>query len=283
MSRKRKNNQPELIAPRAQMPLRCFHGNAQPYQPFWCFTATPDGAEMELNGVISEYSWMGDEITPKKFKEDLYNYGQGNPITIKLNSPGGDVTAASVMRSIISDYPGDVTVKITGMAASAAVMVALSGSTVQMMDSAMMMIHDPMVGVLGYINIELATQIKNELQSVKDSIIPAYAERTGLTESQIAAMMSRETWMSAREAVDYGFADEIITGGQLDRANDWKKNAVFVNCIANYQFPPVALLQADEDVIEPTPEESNAFHLSDNDQREAQELRERITKILKKE
>lgn len=280
MPSKHKPNQPELTQ-RAELPLRCFPGNAQPYQPFWNFRQTDTGTELDLNGVISEFSWIGDEITPKKFKEDLYAHGQGNPITIKLNSPGGDVTAAAVIRNIISEYPGEVTVKVTGMAASAAVMVAISGNRVQIMDSAMMMIHDPMFALMGYINIDQATQIRNALQSVKESIVPAYAERTGLSESQISAMMSRETWMSAREAVNYGFADEIIPGGQQP-ANDIMKNAVFVNCIANYKFPPAALLpRAVELCDEPKVEVANEFRLSDEQKREAEFLRERISKFVK--
>ena len=85
-------------------PVRCFDGNAEPYAPFWNFKDSADGVELEMYGPISEYSWMDDEITPKKFKDDLYARGGGAPVTIKLNSPGGDVFAASVINAILSDY-----------------------------------------------------------------------------------------------------------------------------------------------------------------------------------
>ena len=107
-------------------PIRCFSGNAQPHQAFWKWVNV-DGQmpTLELDGVLSEFSWFEDDITPKMFKDDLYNYGQGGPVMVKINSPGGEVIAASRIRAIMTEYPGDITVRIEGIAASAAVMVAI--------------------------------------------------------------------------------------------------------------------------------------------------------------
>lgn len=226
-------------------PFRCFAGDAKPYQPFWRWVdLESDSPTMELYGVISEYSWLGDEVTPKLFKDDLYNKGRGGPITMRINSPGGDVIAASVMRSIMSEYPGEITVQIDGMAASAAVIVAISGKTVNIMDSAYMMIHDPAVVVfLAALDINTLGKLRDDLKTIKDGIVPAYAQKTGLTEERIAAMMSRETWMSAREAVDYGFADTIITGGQSPATQ--LSNLAYVNALKSFQNVPPALLVGD--------------------------------------
>jgi len=103
-------------------PIRCFDGNAQPYEPFWRFVNEAESesgqAELELYGVLSEFSWFDDDITPKKFKDDLYKYGKGGPVLLKINSPGGDVIAASVMRTIMTESPGEITARVDGLAAS---------------------------------------------------------------------------------------------------------------------------------------------------------------------
>ena len=221
-----------------KQPIRCIDGDAKPYQPFWKWinldSALP---EMEIDGVISEYSWLDDDITPKQFKDDLYRNGKGGPVLMKLNSPGGDVIAASKMRAIMTEYPGDITVRISGMAASAAVMLAISGKQTQIADSAYMMIHDPAVVVfLAALDIETLGRLQDNLKSIKDGIIPAYAQKTGLSEERISNMMTRETWMSAREAVDYGFADQVIAGGQ--KAASQITNLAYVNLFKFGNVPP---------------------------------------------
>ena len=234
--------------PNQHNPIRCFEGNAQPHEPFWKWVnVDTDQPEMELNGVISEYSWFEDDITPKKFKDDLYKFGRGGPITMKINSPGGDVIAASMMRAIMSEYPGEITAQIEGVAASAAVIVSISASKVRIMDSAYMMIHDPAVVVfMAMLDIETLGQLRDNLRSIKDGIVPAYAQKTGMSEERVSNMMRKETWMSAREAVDYHFADEIITGGQKPKTSI--QNIAFVNVIQTYENVPPALLETAEPV-----------------------------------
>jgi ATP-dependent Clp protease, protease subunit len=227
--------------PNQNKPIRCFDGSAKPHEPFWQWVnVESDQPELELYGVISEYSWFEDEVTPKNFKRDLYANGKGGPIKVRIDSPGGDVIAASTIRSIMSEYPGEITVQIDGMAASAAVIIAISASKVQIMDSAYMMIHDPAVLVFGaMLDIETLKSLHDSLTSIKDGIVPAYAARTGLSENQIANMMTRETWMSAREAVEYKFADEIITGGQKAKGI---QNVAYVNALTSYENVPHELL-----------------------------------------
>lgn len=233
-------------------PIRCFQGNAKPHEPFWKWVNLEDSTpEMEIDGVISEYSWFNDEITPKKFKDDLYQNGKGGPVLMKINSPGGDVIAAAKMRAIMTDYPGDITVRVQGMAASAAVIVAISGKQVQMTDASYMMIHDPMVVVfLAALNIDTLGKLRDDLRSIKDGIVPAYAAKTGMSDEKISRMMSNETWMSAREAKDYGFIDEVLTGGQQP-AKSQLTNLAYVNMLQSYGNVPPGLLNLSSEESQP--------------------------------
>lgn len=223
-------------------PIRCFDGNAKPHEPFWRLrnaTETGEDPELEFYGYISEYSWFEDDITPKKFKDDLYALGNGGPITVRLNSGGGDPIAASMIRSIMTDYPGPITVRIDGLAASAAVAVAMAGKKVRIMDTAYMMIHDPAYTFfLATLDIETLGSLYNEAVSIKKGLIDTYAAKTGLKVEKLAKMMSDTTWMSASEAVEYGFANEIIEGGQAPGAS----NMAIVNSLRNYMNVPAALL-----------------------------------------
>ena len=226
-------------------PIRCFEGNAQPHEAFWRVrdaAQTGGDPELEFYGVISEYSWFEDDITPKKFKQDLYDLGKGGPLTVRIDSPGGDVVAASTIRAIMSDYPGEITVRVDGMAASAAVIVAMSGKTVRMMDSAYMMIHDPyLIALFAILDIETLGRLHDALGSIKKGIVDVYTAKTGLSEARVNKMMSDETWMSAAEAVNFGFATEIIEGGQQKKASNMN-NMAFVNALQSYENVPSELL-----------------------------------------
>lgn len=225
-------------------PIRCFEGNAKPHEPFWVWNAAnaDQEPEIELYGYISEYSWWGDEVTPQKFRDDLEKHGRGGPITIKMNSYGGDVIAASVISTILREYPGRITVQIDGIAASAATVVAVAGNVVKMQDTAYFMIHDPMaVFFLAALNIEELTRMVDSLKAVKEGIINAYETRTGLSRTRLAKLMTDETWMDAQKAVDLGFVDEIIRAEQAAPV-DWGDKAAVVNALRNFVNVPAALL-----------------------------------------
>ena len=159
-----------------------------------------------LNGTIAEDSWFDDDVTPQMFKEELID-GNGN-ITVWINSPGGDCVAASQIYNMLREYEGKVTVKIDGIAASAASVIAMAGDTVLMSPVSMMMIHNPMTIAFGDSG-EMQRAI-DMLSSVKDSIINAYELKTGLSRTKLAHLMDAETWMDAGKAVELGFADDII-------------------------------------------------------------------------
>ena len=173
-----------------------------------------------LNGTIAEESWFDDDVTPQLFKEELMA-GSGN-ITVWINSPGGDCVAAAQIYNMLMDYSHDVTVKIDGIAASAASVIAMAGTKVLMSPVSMLMIHNPMTVAMGD-TAEMQKAIEM-LGSVKDSIINAYEIKTGLSRAKLSHLMDAETWMDATKAMELGFADEIMT--RSDSSEDVEPPAV---------------------------------------------------------
>ena len=172
------------------------------------FWNVANGNEIILDGYISETSWYEDEagITPKAFKKDLESLN--GDITVSINSPGGDVFAASSIYSMIKEYKGKVTVKITGIAASAASVVAMAGDKVLINPTGYMMIHNPsMIAIGEKTDMEIAAKALDE---IKEGIINAYAKKTGKERDEISKMMDNETWMSAQTAIEMRFADGVL-------------------------------------------------------------------------
>jgi len=161
---------------------------------------------LHLNGTIAEESWFEDDVTPQLFKDELLS-GSGN-VTVWINSPGGDCVAAAQIYNMLMDYPGAVTVKIDGIAASAASVIAMAGTKVLMSPVSMLMIHNPMT--IAYGNTAEMEKAIAMLDSVKDSIINAYEIKTGLSRAKLSHLMDAETWMDANKAIELGFADEIM-------------------------------------------------------------------------
>lgn len=179
---------------------------------FWAWNSLSDneGNEervLELNGTIAEESWFDDDITPKMFREELFS--NSGDVTVRINSPGGDCVAASQIYTMLMDYKGNVTVKIDGIAASAASVIAMAGTKVLMAPTALMMIHNPATVAFG--DHEEMQKAIDMLSEVKESIINAYEIKTGQSRAKLAHLMDAETWMNANKAIELGFADGIIT------------------------------------------------------------------------
>lgn len=200
---------------------------------FWNWITNQDESSSEmrtlfLNGEISDETWYGDEVTPRLFKDELES-GSG-PISVWINSPGGDVFAAAQIYNMLMDYPYDVTVKIDGLAASAASVIAMAGTIVEMSPVAMMMIHNPATIAIG--DSEEMKKAVKMLDEVKESIMNAYEIKTGLARDKISKLMDAESWFNAKKAVELGFADKIlfaegqegVTGGEAE--DDIKVGAV---------------------------------------------------------
>lgn len=182
---------------------------------FWNWVKNEDGRTLFLDGVIAEETWFGDEVTPKQFKSELFN--ESGDISIWINSPGGDVFAASQIYNMLMDYKGHVTVKIDGIAASAASVIAMAGEEVLMSPVSMMMIHNPMTIAFGdTAEMKKAIQMLSE---VKEGIINAYELKTSLPRTKLSNLMDAESWFNSKKAMELGFADGILFANESDKAS----------------------------------------------------------------
>ena len=188
---------------------------------FWNYIRDETGERvLRLEGPIDEESFWGDEVTPAAFRDELES-DEGD-VTVWINSPGGNVFAAAEIYTMLCDHKGRITVKIDAIAASAASVIAMAGDTVLMSPVGMIMVHDPMTIAMG--NARDMEKAISTLNEVKESIINAYAKKTGLTRSHISRLMENETWMNARKAVELGFADSILfTDGEKEEDDDEKE------------------------------------------------------------
>lgn len=176
-----------------------------------------------LNGTIAEESWFDDDVTPQLFRDEL-NAGNGD-ITVWINSPGGDCVAAAQIYNMLMNYKGNVTIKIDGIAASAASVIAMAGTKVIMSPVSMMMIHNPATAAFGdSADMQKAIAMLDE---VKESIINAYEIKTGLSRTKLSHLMDAETWMDANSAIEMGFADEIMQRNVSDNIEVPKVSMVF--------------------------------------------------------
>ena len=173
---------------------------------FWNWSGPQNQRVLTINGTIAEDSWVDDEVTPQVFQYEL-SQGKG-PIDLWLNSPGGDCVAASRIYTMLMNYPDDVNVKIDGIAASAASVIAMAGTKVSMAPTAMIMIHNPLTIVGG--QKEDLDQAAQMLAETKESIINAYELKTNLPREKISSMMDDETWMNVNKAIELGFADAML-------------------------------------------------------------------------
>lgn len=172
----------------------------------WVRNADEGGRTLYLDGEISDETWYGDEVTPELFRREL-EAGQGD-IMVWINSPGGDVFAAAQIYNMLMEYKGDVTVRVDALAASAASVIAMAGTTVLMSPVAMMMIHNPMTVAIG--DSDEMKRAVAMLDEVKESIMNAYEIKTGLNRTKISHLMDAESWFNAKSAVELGFADGIL-------------------------------------------------------------------------
>ena len=189
---------------------------------FWNKSA--DGtADIFIYGDITSEAWTDTDVTAKSFVDDLKEFDD-KPVTLHLNSGGGDVFQALTIMNILRQR-GNVTVSIEGLAASAASLIAMGGSRITMADNALMMTHAPSVGLLGYYGAEELTQIQKQLTAVQSAIVQTYSTRV-----KDAASLLDETWFSAQEALKIGLIDEIT--GAVDLKIDDAQKMLFVNSLA---------------------------------------------------
>lgn len=176
---------------------------------FWNFKNVSESAgELLIYGPIASESWWGDEVTPKQFKEDLDKLGDVSELNIYINSGGGDVFAGQAIHSILKRHNAKKTVYVDGLAASIASVVAMAGDTIVMPKNAMMMIHKAWTMAVG--NANDFRKLADDMEKIEETIIAAYESRDlTLSRDEIVKLMDAETWLTADEALEYGFIDEV--------------------------------------------------------------------------
>lgn len=195
---------------------------------FYNFARDSDGGrELYIDGDISGSVWFGDECTPAAFRKELF--ASEGDITLWINSNGGDCFAASQIYTMLMDYRGEVTVKICGMAASAASVIAMSGTKVLMSPTALMLIHNPWTIAIGDKgDMERAGALLDE---VKESIINAYEIKTGLPRTKISHLMNDETPMSVHTAIALGFCDGVLASKEPANAHQPAENKTTIKSL----------------------------------------------------
>lgn len=165
-------------------------------------------SELILEGVIASESWWDDEVSPKQFREELEKHS-GN-LTVRINSPGGDVFAGVAIMNSLKDHDGEITIIVDGLAASIASVIAMAGDKIIMNTGSMMMIHNAWSFAVG--DSKEMRKVADQLDKIGESLKSVYSDRTGLDTETLSEMLDAETWMTADEAVEMGFADEAIEG-----------------------------------------------------------------------
>ena len=162
------------------------------------------------NNEYEAYEFFGLEAVSAKSITDQFPEDVNEDIILEVNSNGGLVTVGSEIYTALKNYAGHVTVEVTGMAASAASVAIMGADTVKISPTAQIMIHKALLTRATGNSDDLEKAV-NALKSSDQSIINAYVSKTGLSEDEIFEMMKNETFMSANEAIEKGFADELMT------------------------------------------------------------------------
>lgn len=167
-------------------------------------------ADIVDNDTGKFYDWIGwDAVYPGKVSTLLDG---ADEVEVNINSNGGDVFAASEIYTLLSQHSGRVTVNIQGLAASAASVIAMAGDVVHISPTAQIMIHKAWTIADG--NADDMAHTSEFLEGIDDSIMNAYVAKTGIDKSELSNMMAKETWLTASQAVDYGFADDVMDFGR---------------------------------------------------------------------
>ncbi len=199
---------------------------------FWQFrNSAESGAELLLYGDISQRSWWGDEATPREFKEDLDKLGNVDTITVRINSGGGDVFAATTIGNMLEQNGATVTAMIDGLCASAATIVACHCNKVVAAADATYMIHPVRMGIFDYADAETLQKCIEAIEAIRENIVTLYAKKTGRDKEEVAALMDATSWWTAADAKENGFVDELVDEEE-DTAYENRDGVLFVNSVS---------------------------------------------------
>lgn len=180
-----------------------------------------DDRTIGIYDVIGEDWWTGGGFTAKRMNAALRSLGKG-PVTVSINSPGGDMFEGLAMYSMLREHPGEVTVKVMGLAASAASIIAMAGDQVQVARAGFLMIHN--CWTVGIGNRHDFRELADQIEPFDAAMADVYAVRTGEDITAMQKLMDRESWIGGSAAVDQGFADALLASDEVGKAED-KKSA----------------------------------------------------------
>jgi ATP-dependent Clp protease, protease subunit len=208
-------------------------------QNWYAIRARDQGAEVAIYDEIGAYG-----VSARAFLADLGALPDDAPLTLRLNSPGGSVFDAVAIYNALTRHAGGVTVWIDGIAASAASYIAMAGREVVMPENAFLMIHDPAGMVMG--SAADMRAMAEALDKVKASLVAGYVAKSGGADAEIAELMSKETWPTAAEAVDLGFADRMAEPVRIAARFD----------IGRFHNAPPVLVEAVAEAFDDPPREA---------------------------
>lgn len=225
-------------------------------KPYWeVIKAAANKAELLIYGVIESTSFWGDEVTPKEVNDMLKAIGDNvAEITVRINSPGGDVFAGMAIHSMLKRHPAKITAYVDGLAASIASVIPLAADKIVMPKGSMMMIHRPM-GSIRLSRSEALRQRADLLDKIESEMTDLYSAKSGLTAEQLKPLLEAETWYTADEAKAAGLADEVE--GELEVAACLRGETAIINGVeVNWkQFANAPRLP--EQTVESTTEPQN--------------------------
>ncbi|KAA1039194.1 Clp protease ClpP [Macrococcus equipercicus] len=195
-------------------------------------------ADIHIYGAIESEGWFS-ESSAQQFNDELKSLGDVSQINLYINSPGGDVFEGQAIYSMLNRHKAFVTVRVDGLAASIASVIAMAGDKIVMPNNAMLMIHDPWTFAIG--NSREMRKVAADLDKINESIINTYLNKTNgqTTEENIRTMMQEETWLSADDAKAYGFIDEVTEAVKVAASIDREY-------AAKYKNTPKKLTQQDD-------------------------------------
>lgn len=188
--------------------------------------ARDDGADNSISvlDVIGQDFWTGEGVTAKRIAAALRSIGPDKPVTVNVNSPGGDMFEGIAIYNMLREHQGPVTVKVLGLAASAASLIAMAGDTIEIGRPAFFMIHNASVGVWG--NRHDLRDAADWMEPFDAAMADVYAARTGIDLKAVQKMLDAETWIGGSNAVEQGFADSLLASEQIKEGGKASASAV---------------------------------------------------------
>lgn len=187
------------------------------WQPDVQAANSDDESTINIYDIVGEDWWTGQGMTAKIVSAVLRK-NKGKEVTVNINSPGGDFFEGLAIYNLLKEHDAPVTVRVVGMAASAASVIAMAGNTIKIAEAGFFMIHNAWHVCVG--NKHDMTERAQTLAQFDESMVGIYSKKTGIDRDEITTMMDKETWISGADAVDQGFATQFLDSDELDAPDD---------------------------------------------------------------